>query len=55
MDSIVLVLKDDILLGEKGEADKVHRKAPRFWLSDDQKLYKRSFFDHICYASIMKQ
>ena len=43
MDPIVLVLKDDILLEEKGEADKVRRKALRFWLSRDQKLYKRSF------------
>jgi len=43
MNSIVLFLKDDILLEEKGEADKVRRKAPRFWLSNDQKLYKCSF------------
>ena len=28
---------------EKSEADKVRRKAPRFWLSEDRKLYKRSF------------
>ena len=39
----MLFLKEDILLGEKSEADKVRRKAPRFWLSKDQKLYKRSF------------
>ena len=44
MDPIVLFLKDDILPKEKGEADKVQRKAPRFWLSNDQKLYKHSFF-----------
>ena len=43
MDPIVLFLKDDILLEEKGEADKVRRKDPRFWLSKDQKLYKCSF------------
>ena len=43
MDSIVLFLKEDILLEEKLEADKVRRKAPRFWLFNDQKLYKRSF------------
>jgi len=42
MDSIVLFLKDDILPEEKGEADKVQRKAPRIWLY------------HICYASILK-
>ena len=28
---------------EWGLADKVRRKAPRFWLSEDQKLYKRCF------------
>ena len=43
MDPIVLFLKDDILLEEKGEVDKVRRKALRFWLSEDQKLYKCSF------------
>ena len=35
MDPIVLFLKDNILLEEKGEADKVQRKVPRFWLSED--------------------
>jgi len=44
VDSIVLFLKEDILLEGKSEADKVRRKAPRFWLYEDQKLYKRSFF-----------
>ena len=43
MDPIVPFLKEDILLERKSEADKVRRKAPRFWLSEDQKLYKRSF------------
>ena len=43
MDPIVLFLKDDILPEEKGEANKVRRKAPRFWLSEDQKLYKHFF------------
>ena len=44
MDSIVQLLKEDVLPEDKSEADKVRRKAPRFWLSKDQKLYKRSFF-----------
>ena len=44
MDPMVLFLKEDILSEEKLEADKIWRKAPRFWLSEDQKLYKRSFF-----------
>ena len=44
MDPIVLFLKDDILPEKKGEVDKVQRKVPRFWLFEDQKLYKCSFF-----------
>ena len=43
MDSIVLYLREDILLEDKLEAEKIRRKAPRFWLSEDQKLYKHSF------------
>ena len=43
MDSIILLLKEDVLPEGKSKADKVRRKAPRFWLSGDQKLYKRSF------------
>ena len=43
MDSIVLFLKEDVLPKSKSEVDKVRRKAPRFWLSENQKLYKRSF------------
>jgi len=43
MDSIVLFLKEGVLLEGKYEADKVRRKALRFWLSEDQKLYKRYF------------
>ena len=44
MDSISLFLEKDILPKEKSEVEKVRRKAPRFWLSEDRKLYKRSFF-----------
>ena len=43
MDHLVLFLKKGILPDEKGEADKVWRKAPHFWLSEEQKLYKCSF------------
>ena len=43
MDSISLFLEIDILPEEKSEAEKVRRKAHRFWLSKDRKLYKRSF------------
>ena len=40
MDHIVLFLKEDVLPESKSEANKIRRKAPRFWLSEDQKLYK---------------
>ena len=43
MVSIVLFLKEDILPEGKPETDKVRRKALWFWLSKDQKLYKRFF------------
>ena len=43
MDSIILFLKEDVLPKNKSEANKVQRKTPQFWLSEDQKLYKRSF------------
>ena len=43
MDPISLYLERDILSEKKSKAEKVRRKAPRFWLSDDRKLYKRSF------------
>ena len=44
MDSISLFLEKDILPEEKSKTKKVRRKAPRFWLSENRKLYKRSFF-----------
>ena len=43
MDSIIQFLKEDILPEERIEADKVRRKTTRYWLSKNQKLYKRSF------------
>ena len=43
MDSIIQFLKEDTLPEERTEADKVRRTATRFWLSENQKLYKRSF------------
>ena len=43
MDPIVRFLKNDILPEEKLEAKKIRRNAPRFWLSEDYKLYKRSY------------
>ena len=43
MDSIIQFLKEDILPKERIEADKVRKKAARYWLSENQKLYKHSF------------
>ena len=47
MDSIVAFLKEGTLPNDKGEAKKkkkkIRRKAPCFWLSEEQKLYKCSF------------
>ena len=43
MDPIVLFLREDILPVNKLEANKIRRKAPHVWLSENQKLYKRSF------------
>ena len=43
MGSIVRFLRVDILPKEKIEADKRRMKATSYWLSEDHKLYKRSF------------
>ena len=43
MDPILKFLESDTLPEEKIEAEKIRRKAPRFWLAEDKKLYKRSF------------
>ena len=43
MDSIIRFLREDILPEEKIEADKIRRNATSYWLSEDHKLYKRSF------------
>ena len=43
MDPIKNFLQNDILPEEKLEAEKISRNAPRFWLSEDHKLYQRSY------------
>ena len=35
MDFIVLFLKEDVLFEDMPEAEKVRRKTPWFWLSED--------------------
>ena len=41
---LVLFLKEGVLPHKKREEEKIWRKAPCFWLFEEQKLYKRSFF-----------
>ena len=43
MDPIIQFLSKDVLPKDKSEVEKIQRKAPQLWLSEDQKLYKRSF------------
>lgn len=43
MDSIVAFLKEGKLPIEKGEEEKIRRKASYFWLSEEQKLCKLFF------------
>ena len=43
MDPIMQFLKEDILPKEKIEANKIRKKATNYWLSEDSKLYRRSF------------
>uniref|UniRef100_A0A2N9HQJ4 Uncharacterized protein n=1 Tax=Fagus sylvatica TaxID=28930 RepID=A0A2N9HQJ4_FAGSY len=43
MDPYVHYLKEGVLPEQKKEAEIVRRKALRFWLSKESKLYKRSF------------
>lgn len=43
MDLIVLFLKEATLPLESGVAEKIQGKAPHFWLSEEQKLYKSYF------------
>ena len=43
MDLIVAFLKNDILPEGKSKAEQIQRNATRFWLSEDHKLYRRSY------------
>ena len=42
MDPLVSFLKGGLLPKDKTEAEKIRGKAPQYWLSEEQKLYKRS-------------
>ena len=43
MDPVVSFLTDRILPEDKTKAKKIRRNAPRYWLSEEQKLYKQSY------------
>ena len=43
MDLVVTFLKSGTLPEDRVKAEKIRRKALSFWLSEDQKLYKRSY------------
>ena len=43
MNPIIDFLAEDKVLDDEKEAKKIHRVAPRYWLSADRKLYQRSF------------
>ena len=43
MDSLVAFLKQGSLPEDKGKAKKVPKKAPHYWLFEEQKLYKHSY------------
>ena len=54
MDPIVSLLKEGVLPLKNGEVEKIHRKAPHFQLSEEQKLYKHSFLG-LYFVSISRQ
>ena len=43
MNPIIDFLVEDKVPDDEKEAKKIHRVAPRYWLSADRKLYRRSF------------
>nr|XP_023872226.1 uncharacterized protein LOC111984835 [Quercus suber] len=54
MDPIVLFLKNDILHEEKLKAEKVRKKAPWFWLSEDLNCTSIPSLGHIYYVYISR-
>ena len=54
MDFIIQFLREDTLPEERIEADKVRRNATRFWLFENQKLYKHFFQDPNCYVFTLR-
>ena len=54
MDHIVLFLKEDILSEDKTEAEKIRRKAPRFWLSENQNYTSALFLGRIYFVFTLR-
>lgn len=43
MDTILAYLQEGNLPEDKKEAEKIRRKSPRYWVSEEGKLYERSY------------
>ena len=43
MDPLVLFLRNWSLPKDEGEVEKIRRKSPRYWVFEEQKLYKHSY------------
>jgi hypothetical protein len=43
MSPILAYLKDDILPADRKEADRIRRVTPRYWVSKEGHLYRRSY------------
>ena len=43
MSPILAYLKDDVLLEDQKEADGIRKVAPRYWVSKERHLYRRSY------------
>ena len=54
MDPISLYLERDILPEEKFEAEKVRRKTPRFWLSEDKSYTSVLSLVLICFVYTLR-
>ena len=54
-DSIIQFLKEDILLEEKVETDKIRRKATSYWLSRTTNYISVPFQGFICYVFIPRK
>ena len=54
MDPIIQFLSKDVLPEDKSEAERIRRKAPRFWLSRTRNYTNDLSRGHIYYAYTLK-